>query len=99
MGAEQMRAIEGGVAAAYEGVAGPDDPPRRCCTITALDSAGAPVWVQVLAGSVNLLYPYASDPIERLRISSVRSPLGLELIEWQAETFATFALPTTTPRE
>lgn len=99
MGTRQMQAIERGVIEAYEGISGPDDPPRRCCTITAQSSAAATVWVQVLAGSVNCMYPFAGDPVEHLRVRGVRSPQGIEVIEWEANTFVTFGVPASSTRD
>lgn len=77
---------------------GPDGSPAACGMIEALAATGEHVWIQVLAGTVNMLYPFEDDPLERLRRVGVRSPLGLELIETSAREFATFSVPDSTSR-
>jgi hypothetical protein len=94
-----MLVIERGVVEAGACDAGPDDAPTRCCTVVAQNASGAMTWVQVLAGSVNMMYPYAGDPVETLRVCSVRSPQGLEVIEWEPTSFATFEVPASSARE
>jgi hypothetical protein len=69
-----------------------DAEPTHCCTLQAENTLGATVWIQVLAGSVNMLYPFTNDPVQRLRGCGIRMPIGLELLEWQASSFATFSV-------
>jgi len=81
--------------AAIEVSACPDDgdaEPTHCCTLEAENTLGAPVWIQVLAGSVNMEYPFANDPVERLRACGLEIPKRLELLEWEASSFATFSI-------
>ena len=90
MGERQRHEIERGAIEVGAGDAGAQGAPSRCCTIVAQNASGAPTWIQVLAGTVNMLYPFVGDPLEHLRVCSVRTPHGLELIEWQPTSFATF---------
>jgi hypothetical protein len=69
-----------------------DAEPTHCCTLEAKNTIGGPVWIQVLAGSVNMHYPFANDPLERIRSCGIRMPVGLELLEWEASSFATFSV-------
>ena len=82
--------------AAIEAGACPSDDdaePAHCCTLETENKLGTPVWIQLLAGSVNMHYPFAADPVEQLRICGIRMPNGIELLEWEASSFATFSLP------
>jgi hypothetical protein len=99
MGASQSRMIEQGVAAAYQKVVGPDQAPGLCCTFEASSAAGAPVWIQVMAGTVNMEYPFADDPAERLRRADAFGHLKPELIDWSANTFATWDMASIAPRD
>ena|SRR5215813_3545809 len=76
-----------------------DAEPTHCCTLEAENTLGAPVWIQLLAGSVNMHYPFADDPVERLRVCGMRMPVGLELLEWTASSFATFSITSTSADE
>jgi hypothetical protein len=51
---------------------------------------GEDVWVQVFGGTVNAMYPYADEPMQRVRSLGVNVPPGITLTEWEANTFATF---------
>jgi hypothetical protein len=73
---------------------GPEVVPTKCCTLLTQDALGAKTWIQILPGTVNMTYPFADDPLERLRIASVRTPFGTELLEWEASSFATFTMTT-----
>lgn len=95
----QRREIERGLIDAGAVSADPNAEPTHCCTIVSQDAAGSQVWIQALTGSVNMMYPFEQEPLEKLRVSSVRSPLGMELIEWQPTAFATFAVSTVTVGE
>ena len=92
MGERQRQEIERGVVEVGACDGGAQEAPSRCCTIVAQNALGAPTWIQILAGTVNMLYPFAGDPLEQLRVCSVRAPHGLELIEWQPTSFATFGV-------
>jgi hypothetical protein len=48
------------------------------------------MWVEVILGTVNLGYPYADDPMERLLRHGITPLPKLELVEWQPKLFATF---------
>jgi hypothetical protein len=99
MGAKQCRTIEPGVVAAYETVTGPEAAPGLCCTFEAAMAAGEPVWIQVMAGTVNMQYPFSDDPVARLRRVDAFGPLQPELIEWSADGFATWDMAGITPRD
>lgn len=61
------------------------------CTITATNTAGEEVWVQLIeGGSLNTLYPTQDDPVRRLGALGVFGTLKVPLIEWEAGNFATF---------
>lgn len=90
MGAGQMEAIERGIADAYKGISDPLDPPGVCCTFETRNTADEEVWIQVIAGSVNMMYPFDDEPFERLRTTGVRRPQNLDMIDWVANSYATF---------
>jgi hypothetical protein len=64
-----------------------------CCTLEAVNADGIDVSIQVMADSVNLSpYPYAEDPLTRLELSGALEGLedmDLELVDWDANAFAT----------
>ncbi len=99
MSETQRREMERGLIEAGAASSDPSAEPTHCCTIVSQDATGAQVWIQALTGSVNMTYPFEQEPLEKLRVSSVRSPLGMELIEWQPASFATFAVQTITVGE
>jgi hypothetical protein len=99
MGLLQTRTIEQGVVAAYRKVVGPDQAPGLCCTFEAANAASAAVWIQVLAGTVNMEYPFADDPVARLRRADAFGHLKPELIEWNAGEFATWDMGGIAPRD
>lgn len=60
------------------------------CTITAINTAGEEVWVQLIeGGSLNTQYPLADEPLKRLGMLGVFGTLKVPLIEWEALNFAT----------
>ena len=69
---------------------GPDGQTGLCATLTAHSAAGAEVWIQVIAGNINMAYPFADEPIARFRLMQAFGPLQVELIDWQADTFVTW---------
>lgn len=83
MGANQVAEMEPSLREVYEGVSGPDDPPTACCTLEAVNLSGSEVWIQAMAGTVNMAYPLAEEPVELLRSRGVRSPAGFYLVEWR----------------
>lgn len=47
-------------------------------------------WIQVVQGTVNLYYPFADDPVQRLGHLIERLP-DVELTDWEPGTYATFS--------
>jgi hypothetical protein len=99
MGARQIAEMEPGLREVYKGVTGPDDPPPACCTFETVNLAGAGVWLQAMAGTVNMSYPFAEEPLELLRGRGVRGPESLYLVEWAAGEYATFGFDNIQPRD
>ena len=99
MGAAQIAEMEASVREVYRGVSGPDDPPTCCCTVESVNVAGAEVWIQVMAGTVNMGYPFAEEPLGLLRGRGVRGPRGMYLVEWAAGEYATFGFEDIPPGE
>ena len=92
MGETQRQSIKQGAIEAGACPTDAESEPTHCCTFEAENTLGAPVWIQVLAGSVNMHYPFATDPVEKLRGCGISMPSGLELLEWEASSFATFSI-------
>jgi hypothetical protein len=99
MGANQIAKIELSLREIYKGVSGPDDPPAFCCTMEAINLSGSRLWVQAMAGTVNMAYPWSKDPLEFLRAQGVRCPLDIYLVEWAAGEYATFGFDNMSPRD
>lgn len=99
MGARQRTEIERTADDVGACTGGPEAEPTRCCTLLTQDSVGEATWIQLLVGTVNMKYRFSDDPLERLRIASVRLPLGTELLEWEATSFATFTIETRSTAE
>jgi hypothetical protein len=58
------------------------------------------IWSEVVLGTINLAYPFADDPLKRLRRHQISPLPKLKLTDWQAELFATFQYdPSTSSRE
>ncbi len=61
------------------------------CTITATNTAGEEVWVQLIeGGSLNTQYPPDEEPVKRLGALGVFGTLKPSLVEWEAGNYATF---------
>jgi hypothetical protein len=90
MGNKQIDEIEPSVAKVYKGIKSSDDPPTACCTLESITPSGSEVWIQVMPGTVNMGYPFDSDPLEMLRNQCVDTPSDLYLVEWSANEYATF---------
>jgi hypothetical protein len=57
-------------------------------------------WVEVVAGEVNVAYPFTDDPMQRLDELALGHTFAIELSEWQPGTFAAFTYdPAATTRE
>jgi hypothetical protein len=67
-----------------------------CCTLDTHDSEGNEVAVQVMQDSINIApYAYSDDPLERLetcRALEDLEDLDLELVDWEAGTYATIGI-------
>lgn len=54
-------------------------------------------WAEVVRDAVNVSYPYADEPVERLISKGVVMPNGATLQEWRPGVFATFELEPNVP--
>ena len=99
MGTRQIDTIETGIRTANKGITSPDDKPKLCCTLETKNSLGNDVWIQVFAGTVNSMYPFGDEPMQRLRSIGVNAPSGIILIEWEASSFATFGVESVSTRD
>ena len=90
MGADQIAQMARSIAKVYEGVTTPDDAPALLCTLESTTPSGSQVWIQVLPGNVNMVYPFTEGPLELLRQTGVRSPPDLYLVEWMAGEYTAF---------
>ena len=99
MGDTQVAAMEPAVAGVYEGITKPDDPPASCCTIESQSASGSKVWIQVMPGTVNMGYPFETEPLETLRNQCVDTPPGMYLTEWNANEYATFGFENVAPHD
>ena len=88
MGARRIVELSRSIAKVYEAVTTAGDSPMQLCTFESTTSTGAQVWIQVLPGNVNMVYPFSHDPIELIRQRGVRSPSDLYLVEWVAGEYA-----------
>jgi hypothetical protein len=90
MGARQVGAIAAAIADIY---GEKNEAGMLCCTLDAVNADGVDVSIQVMADSINLApYPYADEPLTRLQLSGALEALQdieLELIDWDANAFAT----------
>ncbi len=86
----QIDAIIAAIADIY---GAPNEGGMLCCTLEAVNADGTDVSIQVMADSINLApYPYAEEPLTRLELSGALEGLEdmeLELIDWDANAFAT----------
>ncbi len=99
MGAKQIAEMEPSLREVYEGVNGPDDPPPACCTMETTTLSGSEVWLQVMAGTVNMAYPLTEEPLELLQRQGIRTPAGFYMVEWAAGEYATFGFDNIPPSE
>ncbi|MDQ6941376.1 MAG: hypothetical protein M3169_02550 [Candidatus Eremiobacteraeota bacterium] len=99
MGDDQVAAMEPSVAEVYKGIVKPDDPPTLCCTLESRSASGSKVWIQVMPGTVNMGYPFATEPLELLRNRCVDTPPGMYLVEWNANEYATFGFENVSPHD
>jgi hypothetical protein len=99
MGAQQRAAITPPVTEACTKVHPNGDAPALCATFTARNRAGDEVWIQVLAGNINMAYPFTDDPVARFRHADAFGPLKADLIDWQADTYATWETLGIAPRD
>ncbi|MDP1750519.1 MAG: hypothetical protein Q8L22_13755, partial [Reyranella sp.] len=71
----------------------PNESGMLCCTIEAVNAGGTDVSIQVMADSINISpYPYHEEPLTRLELSGAMEgleELELELVDWDANAFAT----------
>jgi len=86
------------IAKVYEGVTTPDDAPTLL-TLESTTSSGAQVWIQVLPGNINMVYPSTEEPLGLLSDRGVRSPPDLYLVEWVAGEYAAFGFSDVTARD
>jgi len=99
MGANQIARMGPSLGEVYKGISGSDDPPTSCCTLETTTLSGSEVWIQVMPGTVNMVYPFAEEPLELLRRQGVRSPPDIYLVEWAAGEYATFGFGDIPPRD
>ncbi len=88
-----QRQVEAIVAAIADIYGMPNESGMLCCTLEAVNAGGTDVSIQVTADSINIApYPYSEEPLTRLELSGALEELGdmeLELVDWDANTFAT----------
>ena len=65
-----------------------DDPERFFRTIEAKNNSD--LWIQIKELYLNFAYPFSDEPNEMLRRLGIVVPPDVELVEWEASTFATF---------
>jgi len=100
MGAQQRTAIAQPVSDACTKVHPDGEAPALCATFTARNRAGGEAWIQVLAGNINMAYPFADDPVARFRLANAFGPLkASELIDWQAGNYVTWETSGVAPRD
>ncbi|MEW6304483.1 MAG: hypothetical protein AB1705_13480 [Verrucomicrobiota bacterium] len=66
-----------------------------CLTFEARDSTtkGAPFWLQVQAGTLNMQYLDEDDPTSRLSEEVSGFPQDFKLLSWEPVLYATFEIP------
>ncbi len=88
-----QRQVEAIVAAIADIYGLPNESGMLCCTFEAVTAGGADVSIQVMADSINISpYPYSEEPLTRLELSGALEELEdmeLELVDWDANAFAT----------
>ncbi len=100
MGTQQRAAIAQPVSEACTKLHPDGEAPALCATFTARNRAGDEVWIQVMAGNINMAYPFADDPVARFRLMNAFGPVkGAALIGWEAGTYVTWETPGIAPRD
>ena len=88
-----QRQVDVIVAAIADIYGAPNESGMLCCTLEAVNSGGEDVSIQVMADSINISpYPFAEEPLTRLELSGAMEGLEdmeLELVDWDANAFAT----------
>lgn len=88
-----QRQVEAIVAAIADIYGLPNESGMLCCTLEAVNAGGTDVSIQVMADSINISpYPYNEEPLTRLELSGALEELAdmdLELVDWDANAFAT----------
>ena len=99
MSERQLETLERGIAKALADASSLNEAPALCCTFEAQNTLGAEVWIQVLAGTINALYPPAEDPLVHFRSRGMTCPAGVEVLEWEPSAFVTFSVEGLTTRD
>jgi len=99
MGAQQVEIIQRGIESANLQITSLNDSPKLCANFDSRNSVGDNVWIQVFAGTVNAMYPFGDEPLQRLRSIGVDVPAGVELTEWEPNNFATFSVENVSTRD
>jgi hypothetical protein len=89
LGVNQIAAMEPSLIEVYKGISNSDDPPTLCCTLETMTLSDSEVWIQVMPGTINMVYPFTEEPLDLLRRKRVRSPSDIYLVEWAAGEYAT----------
>ncbi len=88
-----QRQVEAIAAALADIYGAPNESGMLCCTLEAVNAGGSDVSIQVMADSISISpYPYAEEPLTRLELSGALEELEdmeLELVDWDANAFAT----------
>jgi hypothetical protein len=88
-----QRQVDVIVAAIADIYGAPNESGMLCCTLEAVNAGGTDVSIQVMADSINISpYPFAEEPLTRLELSGALEGLEdmeLELVDWDANAFAT----------
>jgi hypothetical protein len=88
VGADQVAELEPSVQEVFE----MDAAGRQwCATFTLEDDADR--WVQVTRSELNFAYPYDGEPSAFLEKVELPAWAALSLIDWAAQSFATFSFP------
>jgi hypothetical protein len=93
MGADQVAAIRPAIVELEEAARGHEPEYVASFTVPGRER----IWVQVVLGTINLVYPFDDPPKQRLQASGVADLVGLTLQGWQPGVFATFAYEPATP--
>ncbi len=94
MGADQVAVIRPLVAEVEDGHA--ERPGADYCARFDVPGRDA-TWAEVVHDAVNFAYPFADDPIERLRRLHIAVLPGVSLLTWQPGLYATVSFPDRPP--